>query len=84
MDLNVFGAVHCIYLAITLSLSIIGLFMMLYGLIDFISYFIYKEKITDSIEENIVVVEEAEVEEKEDVEEIKKDKKKNKDKKNNQ
>ena len=73
-----------IILISNLALSIIGLFMMLYGLIDFISYFIYKEKITDSIEENIVVVEEAEVEEKEDVEEIKKDKKKNKDKKNNQ
>ena len=73
-----------IILISNLALSIIGLFMMIYGLIDFISYFIYKEKITDSIEENIVVVEEAEVEEKEDVEEIKKDKKKNKDKKNNQ
>lgn len=36
-----------IVLVSNLALSIIGLFMMIYGLIDFISYFVYKEKIEE-------------------------------------
>ncbi len=38
-------------LASNLALSIIGLFMMLYGLIDFVSYFVYKDK-SDKVAEN--------------------------------
>jgi len=49
-----------------LALSIIGLFMMIYGLIDFVSYFIYKDKKVEDVENVALVVEEAEVEEKED------------------
>ncbi len=36
-----------------LPLKIIGLFMMIYGIIDFISYFIYKDSSKDSIIENV-------------------------------
>jgi len=56
-----------IILVSNLALSIIGLFMMIYGLIDFVSYFVYKDKKEES---KMLVVEEAEVEEKEDTEEI--------------
>lgn len=68
-----------------LALSILGLFMMLYGLIDFVSYFVYKEK-EEIIEENILIskktkieetdYEEVEFEEKVDDTENKKNKKK--------
>ena len=46
-----------------LALSIIGLFMMIYGLIDFISYFVYKEKSEETIEEKVLVTEKFEKEE---------------------
>lgn len=52
-----------IILVSNLALSIIGLFMMIYGLIDFISYFVYKDKelVEDIIVQKTVVIEEAEV-----------------------
>jgi len=52
-----------IILVSNLALSIIGLFMMIYGLIDFISYFVYKDKklVEDVIVQKTIVVEEAEV-----------------------
>jgi len=46
-----------IILVSNLALSIIGLFMMIYGLIDFVSYFVYKEKIEDAKEDNVLVLE---------------------------
>ena len=53
--------VGCIYILIglyiilvsNLALSIIGLFMMVYGLIDFISYFVYRVK-NELIEEELI------------------------------
>lgn len=60
-----------IVLVSNLALSIIGLFMMIYGLIDFISYFVYKEKVEDIKQEvKTLVVEEAEVEVKDSSEEV--------------
>lgn len=78
-----------IILVSNLALSIIGLFMMIYGVIDFISYFVYKsgkeiiEEVVDEIETKEVI------KEKEDKKEIiietefeeKKDTKKKKSKK---
>ena len=52
-----------IILVSNLALSIIGLFMMIYGVIDFISYFVYKsgkeiiEEVVDEIEANEVIKE---------------------------
>ena len=40
-----------------MALSIIGLFMMIYGVIDFISYFVYrvkKEMIEEEIKEELI------------------------------
>ena len=57
----------------SIHLSIIGLFMIIYGLIDFISYFVYREKKDDFSEEEVnsnnlitkkEVIEEVEFEEK--------------------
>lgn len=60
-----------IVLVSNLALSIIGLFMMIYGLIDFISYFVYKEKMEDTKQEvKTLVVEEAEVEVRDSSEEV--------------
>lgn len=56
-----------LYIIIALNiLSIIGLFMMMYGLIDFISYFVYKDEknLNDIVIKTDVVIEEAEVVEK--------------------
>ena len=72
-------------LASNLALSIIGLFMMLYGLIDFVSYFVYKDK-SDKVAENNrgedfkkeEKVEEVELIETEEVKKTKPKKKKNK------
>ena len=49
-----------------LALSIIGLFMMLYGVIDVVSFFVYKEKDNeyDDVKTHKISVIEAEVEEK--------------------
>ena len=76
-----------IILVSNLALSIIGLFMMIYGVIDFISYFVYKnnkeviEEVIDEIETNEVVkVDKKEIIVETEFEE-KKDKKKKKSKK---
>ena len=51
VGLLLIGAGLYIILVSNLALSIIGLFMMLYGLIDFVSYFVYKDK-SDKVAEN--------------------------------
>lgn len=57
-----------IVLVSNLALSIIGLFMMIYGLIDFISYFVYKDKSVDNQnDDDVIVIEEAEVVEKNEI-----------------
>lgn len=61
-----------IILVSNLALSIIGLFMMLYGVVDFVSYFVYKDRNTNQqIIHKTVVVNDAVVEEKENIEEDK-------------
>lgn len=82
-----------IVLVSSLHLAIIGLFMMIYGLTDFISYFVYKEKKEEVIEETSLVnnsenndkeiIEEVEFEEKIEDESTKDNKKKKSSKKKN-
>lgn len=61
-----------IILISNLALSIIGLFMMLYGITDFISYFVYKNTIVNNDLDNLL-------NDNEDTEEVKESKKNNKD-----
>ena len=69
VGLILIGAGIYVILVSNLALSIIGLFMAVYGLIDFVSYFVYKNSfINNNDEVKELVVEEAEiVEEKDDV-----------------
>lgn len=52
-----------------LALSIIGLFMMIYGVIDFVSYFVYKDKKEEVKKDEPFIIEENDVIETEVVEE---------------
>lgn len=61
-----------IILISNLALSIIGLFMMLYGITDFISYFVYKNTIVNNDLDNLL-------NDNKDTEEVKESKKNNKD-----
>lgn len=61
-----------IILISNLALSIIGLFMMLYGITDFISYFVYKNTIVNNDLDNLL-------NDNKDKEEVKESKKNNKD-----
>lgn len=61
-----------IILVSNLALSIIGLFMAIYGIIDLTSFFVYKDMKKDISKLKEIKVQEAEVEEKEDNEEKKK------------
>lgn len=66
-----------------LAISIIGLIMMIYGIIDFVSFFVFKNMIVKegvSIEKSQIMIQDAEVVEKEDnkKEDNKKNKKSNK------
>lgn len=61
-----------IILVSNLALSIIGLFMAIYGIIDLTSFFVYKDMKKDISKLKEIEVQEAEVEEKEDNEEKKK------------
>ncbi len=78
------GGVYLI--AFSNLIGIVGLFMMLYGLIDFVSYFVYKDKNDDKIVDNNVrkeskreeKVEEVELIETEEVKSTKSKKKKSK------
>lgn len=82
VGLLLIGAGLYIILVSNLALSIIGLFMMLYGLIDFVSYFVYKDKNAKVVENNRAedVKKEEKVEEVEliETEEVKKTKPKKK------
>ncbi len=60
-----------------ITLSIIGLFMIIYGVVDFISYFVYKDNGNSNPVKETVIVKEITSEE----EELKKDKKHKKSKK---
>ncbi len=76
-----------IILVSNLALSIIGIFMIIYGLIDFVSYFIYRNKIESPLNENDndnVIMESSNIIEAEEVSEKKeKPKKKEKSKSKN-
>ena len=76
-----------IILVSNLALSIIGLFMIIYGIIDFISYFVYKDMFTEiNIDDiasasNVVIdsdVMEAEIVDEDKKDDVDKDSKKNK------